>query len=171
MTKILIKVECCEFYAIPLFLSEYIETRRFKNSDFEGNDKKFIFCRVIDDKGISIIIEIFKLIGDLSVTFEEIINSGRLYEPLKINGLGIYKKRWKLLGKQDNYDKEKDSQFSKIQFLFPPLPGGTPRLWKNGEEREISFEESEKYESSRSWSAPHLEKRILNTLTEKGIKF
>ena len=84
-----------------------------------------------------------------------------------INGLGIYKKRWKLLGKQENYDKEVDSGFSNIQFVYLPLPEGTPRLWENGQEMEISFEESEQYESSRSWSAQHLEMRIIGSLIEK----
>lgn len=169
MVKRLAEVEIGEFYAIPLFLYEYIETHRFKKSDLEGEDKLFAFCRIIDDSGVSIIIEVFNLISKLPVTFEEIVCSGRMYHPLKINGLGIYKKRWKLLGKQEDYDQEIDSQFSKIQFVYPPLPGGTPRLWENGQEREISFEDSEKYETSRSWSAQHLEIRIINTLKERGI--
>ena len=167
MVKRLAKVESGEFYAIPLFLSEYTETQRFKKADLEGDDKLFAFCRIIDDSGVSIIIEVFKLVSKLPVTFENILNSGRLYDPIMINGLGIYKKRWKLLGKQENYDKEVDSGFSNIQFVYPPLPEGTPRLWENGQEREISFEESEQYESSRSWSAQHLEMRIIGSLIEK----
>lgn len=167
MVKRLAKVESGEFYAIPLFLSEYTETQRFKKADLEGDDKLFAFCRIVDDSGVSIIIEVFKLVSQLPVTFENILNSGRLYDPIMINGLGIYKKRWKLLGKQENYDKEVDSGFSNIQFVYPPLPEGTPRLWENGQEREISFEESEQYESSRSWSAQHLEMRIIGSLIEK----
>lgn len=171
MAKRLARVEIGEFYAIPLFLSEYIETQRFKKADLEGDDKFFAFCRIIDDSGVSIIIEVFKLVSKLPVTFENILNSGRLYDPIMINGLGIYKKRWKLLGKQESYDKEVDSGFSNIQFVYPALPGGTPRLRKSGQEREISFEESEQYESSRSWSAQHLETRIITSLKEKDGSF
>lgn len=168
--KRLAAVNCGEFYAIPLFLSEFSESQRFTKDDFMGDDKKYCYCRIIDDKGVGIIIEVFNLVGNLSVDLMSIVNSGRLFDPVQIVGLGIYKKRWQKIGMQDNYDRERDSKLSEIRFVYPPLPGGLPRLWENGQEREISFQESERYEPSRIWSAQHLEKRIIETLKARGAK-
>ena len=161
-----------EFFAIPLFLSDRSDLDRFKKADFLGQDKKFVYCRVIDDLGGGgIFIEIFNLVNGLSPELEAIIQSGRLFRPIAISGIGIYKKRWVKIGKQEDYDKENHSQFSKIQLVLQPMPNESPRLWQNGQERHISFEESNHYESWRIWSASHLEKRIIETLKEKGIKF
>ena len=112
MAKRLARVKIGEFYAIPLFLSEYIETQRFKKADLEGDDKLFAFCRIIDDSGVSIIIEVFKLVSKLPVTFENILNSGRLYDPIMINGLGIYKK-------DGNYSESKRVMIKKLIQVFP----------------------------------------------------
>lgn len=171
MAKRLARVEIGEFYAIPLFLFEYIETQRFKKADLEGDDKLFAFCRIIDDSGVSIIIEVevFTLINGLSPEIEDIIQSGRLFPPITINGLGIYKKRWPKVGQEEKYDCEIDSHFSQIQLLLPALPHEKPRLWQNGQEKFISFEESKDYEEWTVWLSSHLEKRFIESLKARVI--
>ncbi|MDU8925666.1 hypothetical protein RYD26_12330 [Pasteurellaceae bacterium LIM206] len=50
MSKRLVNLKGGEFFAIPLFLSDRSDLDRFKKSDFIGNDKKFVFCRIISDQ-------------------------------------------------------------------------------------------------------------------------
>lgn len=170
MVNRLANVQGGEIFAIPLFLSDRSELVRFKKSDFLGEDKKFAYCRIIKDlDGGGILIEVFTLIDGLSPEIEDIIQSGRLFPPIVINGLGIYKKRWPKVGQKEKYDCEIDSQFSQIQLLLPALPGESPRLWQNGQEKLISFEESSNYEEWTVWLSPHLEKRIIESLKARGI--
>lgn len=93
---------------------------------------------------------------------EEIIQSPRLFRPISITGLGIYKKRWIEVYKQENYDKEKDSKYSDIKLVM----GGSKdlKLWQNRESTPITAAEAKKYEEFRIWSASHLERRIRETL-------
>ena len=159
-----------DIFAIPLFLSDRSELERFKKSDFLGEDKKFAYCRVIKDLGGGgILIEVFNLIDGLSPTVDGIIQSGRLFPPIAINGLGIYKKRWPKVGQEEKYDCEIDSHFSQIQLLLPALPGESPRLWQNGQEKFISLEESKNYEEWTIWLSSHIEKRIIETLKARGV--
>ena len=160
-----------DIFAIPLFLSDRSELERFKKSNFLGEDKKFAYCRVIKDLGGGgILIEVFNLIDGLSPTVDGIIQSGRLFPPIAINGLGIYKKRWPKVGQEEKYDCEIDSHFSQIQLLLPALPGESPRLWQNGQEKFISLEESKDYEEWTIWLSSHLEKRIIDILNTRGIE-
>ena len=160
-----------EIFAIPLFLSDRSDLERFKKSDFSGKNKKFAYCRIIKDLGGGgILIEVFTLIDGLSPEIEDIIQSGRLFPPIAINGLGIYKKRWPKVGQEEKYDCEIDSHFSQIQLLLPALPHEKPRLWQNGQEKFISFEESKDYEEWTVWLFSHLEKRIIESLKARGIK-
>ena len=159
-----------DIFAIPLFLSDRSELERFKKSDFLGEDKKFAYCRVIKDLGGGgILIEVFNLIDGLSPTVDGIIQSGRLFPPIAINRLGIYKKRWPKVGQEEKYDCEIDSHFSQIQLLLPALPGESPRLWQNGQEKFISLEESKDYEEWTIWLSSHIEKRIIETLKARGV--
>ena len=159
-----------DIFAIPLFLSDRSELERFKKSDFLGEDKKFAYCRVIKDLGGGgILIEVFNLIDGLSPTVDGIIQSGRLFPPIAINGLSIYKKRWPKVGQEEKYDCEIDSHFSQIQLLLPALPGESPRLWQNGQEKFISLEESKNYEEWTIWLSSHIEKRIIETLKARGV--
>ena len=170
MVNKLANVSGGEIFAIPLFLSDRSELERFKKSDFLGEDKKFAYCRVIKDLGGGgILIEVFNLIDGLSPTVDGIIQSGRLFPPITINGLGIYKKRWPKVGQEEKYDCEIDSHFSQIQLLLPALPGESPRLWQNGQEKFISLEESKDYEEWTIWLSSHIEKRIIETLKARGV--
>ena len=74
------------------------------------------------------------------------------------------------IGQQEHYDEEKDSQFSQIQLVLPALPQESPRLWQNGQEKFISFEESNDYEGWTIWLSSHLEKRIIDILNTRGIE-
>ncbi|MDU8925665.1 Imm26 family immunity protein [Pasteurellaceae bacterium LIM206] len=114
--------------------------------------------------------EVFNYIGGLQAPLEEITASGLMFRPIAISGLEIYKKRWVKIGQQENYDKEKDSNFSQIQLVLPALPDGLPRLWQNGQERHTSFEESKNYEEWTIWRSSHLEKRIIETLKTRGVE-
>jgi hypothetical protein len=171
MVNKLANVRGGEFFAIPLFLSDRSELERFKKADFLGETKKFAYCRIIKDLGGGgIIVEVFNLINGLSPRIEDIIQSGRLFRPIAVSGLGIYKKRWVKIGQQEHYDEEKDSQFSQIQLVLPALPQESPRLWQNGQEKFISFEESNDYEGWTIWLSSHLEKRIIDILNTRGIE-
>lgn len=168
MSSIRINVQGGEIFAIPLFLPYGSDNQRFKKADFIGTDKKFVFCRVISDmQGGGIFIEVFSLVGNLSSKIEDILSSPRLFLPVSVTGLGFYKKRWILIHKQNGYDKEKDSHYSHIQLVVGYEP---PFLWQNGVSKEISVEESKRYERWQIWSASHLEKRIIDTLKKQGIK-
>lgn len=161
--KKMVKVQAGEVYAIPLFLSDQSPLKNFRHDKFMGEDKKFCYCRIIEDrKAAGIIIEVFNKVGYLTEALESIVNSERLLRPVVISGLGIYKKRWRLIGQQLNYDKEKDSNYSSIQIVL-----GThedPRLWQNGIETDITPSEAKHYECWIIWFADDLEKRIIKTL-------
>ena len=170
MVNKLANVSGGEIFAIPLFLSDRSELERFKKSDFLGEDKQFAYCRVIKDLGGGgIIVEVFNLINGLSPEIENIIQSGRLFPPIAINGLGIYKKCWLKVGQQEKYDCEIDSHFSQIQLVLPALPHELPRLWQNGQEKYISADESNHYEKWVIWLSSHLEKKIIETLQGRGV--
>lgn len=170
MANKLANVSGGEIFAIPLFLSDRSELERFKKSDFLGDDKQFAYCRVIKDLGGGgILVEVFNLVAGLSPKLEEIIQSGRLFQPITISGLGIAKKRWIKVGQEANYDCETDSQFSQIQLLLPALPNELPRLWQNGQEKYISLDESNQCEKWVVWLSSHLEKRIIETLQARGV--
>ena len=93
---------------------------------------------------------------------DSIISSKRLFDPISSSGIGIYKKRWKKLYEQDDYDMEKDSKYSEIKLVL----GTTDdlRLFQNGQETPISEIEAKKYEYWKIWMPSQLEKRILGAL-------
>lgn len=162
--KKLVNVEPGEIYAIPLFLSDRPVNENFSKDKFVGEDKKFCFCRIIEDKlGSGIIVEVFNLIGDLNTDLESIIKSPRLFRPIAVAGLGIYKKRWRKIHVQENYDKEKDSQYSNMQLVIGPRDA--PRLWQNGVETPITMSQAKEYESWTIWITDDLEKRIIEALS------
>ncbi len=82
-----------EIYAIPLFLSDTPDIKSFSREKFQEEDRQFVFCRVIEDlSGGRILIEVFDKIGNLSTSIQEIISSKKLFSPVAVSGLGIYKK-------------------------------------------------------------------------------
>lgn len=161
--KSLEKLKGGEIFAIPLFTSDIMDNISFAKNKFEDKGKEFAFCRIIyNKKGSGLLIEVFDLIGSLNQDLKSIISSNRLFRPIAITGLGIYKKRWKKLYEQKNYDKERDSNYSKIQLVLGA--GDDLRLWQNGTEKPINKTEAENYEIWTMWRASHLEKRIIKEL-------
>jgi len=164
MSKIVDSLKGGEIFAIPLFLSDVIDTKNFARENFLDKGNEFAYCRVIRNAaGGRIFIEVFSLIGGLDIDMESIIQSGRLFQPIAITGLGIGKKRWKKLFEQPNYDKEIHSHYSRIQLVEGV--GDNLRLVKNGKKTPISRKEASKYERWIAWRASHLEKRILETIS------
>lgn len=162
--KKLVEVQGGEIYAIPLFLSNVLDNKSFSRDKFKDRGKEFVFCRIITDKGGGgIFIEVFDLIGHLKQSLESIISSKRLFRPIAVSGLGIYKKRWKKLYVQEPYDKEKDSKYSEIQLVLGV--NEDLRLFQNGEEIPINDVDAKKYEMWNLWRASQLEKRIIEELS------
>lgn len=160
----LANVNSGEIYAIPLFLSDFSDVKSFSKEKFEETDKQFVFCRIIEDlDGGGILIEVFDKIGNLSTSIQDIVSSKRLFSPITISGVGIYKKRWKKIGIQNDYDKFRDSQFSEITLVAGV--GDDVGLWKGGSDiGSINEQEASKHERWTVWRSSHLEKRILKAL-------
>src|SRR5690554_731367 len=163
MSKTLV-INSGDIYAIPLFISEEKDNKSFARIKFQDKGKEFTFCRIIEDlKGGGFIAEVFDLVGSLDEPLSNITDSGRLFPPISISGLGIAKKRWKKIHTQESYDEEIDSKFSEIT-----LVAGTSddyKLWKGGTSLgNITEIEAEKYEKWIIWRASHLEKRIIKEL-------
>ena len=155
-----------EIYAIPLFVSDKADNESFAREKFNDKGKNFVFGRIIEDlAGGGILIEIFDLIGAMDQDLNDILTSKRLFDPISVSGLGIYKKRWKKIYTQKEYDQERDSKYSEIS-----LVAGTDdnlQLWRGGKQLgPISEIEAKKYEPWTTWRASHLEKRILRQMVE-----
>lgn len=161
--KKLVNVNPGEVYAIPLFVSDQDDTRRFSRKEFDRKAGGFGFCRIIKDlAGSGIIIEVFNFTGDQDASQATIVESGRLFPPIAITGLGIYKQRWRKLYTDENFDAEKNAAFSQIALVL-----GTEddlRLWRNGVKSPISRKAAEQYERWKLWSSSQVEKRILAIL-------
>ena len=153
-----------EIFAIPLFIPYDTDMQRFSRKFHKEQNGQYAFCRIIsDEQGGGYLIEVFSEVGGLDSNMEEIIQSPRLFRPLSITGLGIYKKRWLEVYKQENYGKEKDSKYSDIKLVM----GGSKdlKLWQNREYKPITEEEAKNYEKFIVWRASHLERRIREALS------
>ena len=160
----LANVKSGEIFAIPLFLTEYKDNVSFSREKFEEPDKQFVFCRIIEDLGGGgILIEIFNKVGNLSTQIHDIIIAQRLISPITISGVGIYKKRWRKIGTQCNYDKFSHSLYSEITLIAGA--GDNLSLWKGGNYiGQISEEEVQKHELWIIWRSSQVEIRISKLL-------
>ena len=71
-----------EVYAIPLFLTDIHPMTRVSLKDLRGDDKKFAYCRIIEDRGSGgILVEVFNKVGTLDISIEEVVESMRLFPP------------------------------------------------------------------------------------------
>jgi hypothetical protein len=61
-----------------------------------------------------------------------------------------------------DYDREANSQYSKIKFAISIHD--SPQLWIGGEKTTISVAEANKYEEMIHWQAKLLEQRILTAM-------
>lgn len=161
--KKLVEVAEGEIFAIPLFVADKSPTTRFTKKDLADAGKSFAFMRVVTDTGGGgIIIEVFDLIGNLATPIADIIKAHRLFRPVAITSLPIYKKRWPRLGAHPSYDRERDSGYSAIELVISPFDH--PKLWRGGSTSAIPVAEAGKYEPWTYWGAHHLEKRIMEEL-------
>ncbi|MBO9618799.1 MAG: hypothetical protein J7539_07140 [Niabella sp.] len=90
-----------------------------KINDLENKGKEFAFCRVIsDEQGAGYIIGIFDLIGSINEPLSNIIAANRLFVQVAISGLGVYKKRWRIIHHQESYDKFKEASFGDVKLVL-----------------------------------------------------
>ncbi|SHJ74187.1 Immunity protein 26 [Anaerocolumna jejuensis DSM 15929] len=154
------KIEEGSIFGIPLFMEKDDWKLKSKLSE-KDLDKDFAFGRVIETSS-SVLVEIFKKIGSAHTDINEIVNSGIMFSPVQIFWDAISKKRWRIVGRTENYDKFKDSNYNNIEMAFGLDDDFRLRHLSTGKERPISRDELKKYEFSVVWYPIDLEKRILN---------
>ena len=151
-----------EIFCIPLFMPKDDWDLKMKLSD-EDLDKEFAFGRVIETSS-SVLVEIFKKIGSAKTSIDEIVNSGILFSPLLIFWDGVVKKRWRIIGKTENYDKYKHSNYDKLKMIFGVGEDFRLRHFSTKKETPITREEFNGYQFSIVWFPIDLEKRILKAI-------
>lgn len=153
-----------EIFCIPLFMPKDDWKLKFKLSN-KDLDKDFAFGRVIETSS-SVLVEIFKKIGSAKTDLNEITNSGIMFSPIQIFWDGIVKQRWRIIGKTENYDKSKDSNYNNLKMVFGIGEDFRLRDFSTKKETPISREEFnlKVYEFSTVWFPIDLENRILNNI-------
>ena len=157
-----IKIESGSIFCIPLFMDKddwKLKTKLSEN-DLEND---FVFGRVIEARS-SVFVEIFKKRGSAKTSPIEIVNSGIMFSRVKIFWDAIIKKRWRIIGKTENYDKYEDSNYNNLQMAYGMGDDFRLRDLATGEEKPISRNDLEKYEFSVVWSPIRLENRIIEHL-------
>ncbi|MEM9103557.1 MAG: Imm26 family immunity protein [Pseudomonadota bacterium] len=164
-----IEVKGGEIYFIPLFLGDDYSLKNYAKYNFQKKDLEFCFCRIIaSEDGAGILIEIFNHIGPINSTLENIIESERIIEPIYVAGDGIAKKRWRKIGESQGYDKEKNSDYSKIKFILGR--GESKCVWCNGKEFPLeNFDDHINIESHKIWTAAQIENRLIELIKEKSV--
>jgi expressed protein len=151
-----------EIFCIPLFMPKDDWDLKMKLSD-EDLDKEFAFGRVIETSS-SVLVEIFKKIGSAKTSIDEIVNSGILFSPLLIFWDGVVKKRWRIIGKTENYDKYKHSNYDNLKMIFGVGEDFRLRHFSTKKETPITREEFNRYQFSIVWFPIDLENRILKAI-------
>lgn len=159
------KIKKGSLFCIPLFMMKDDWKLKTKLSE-EDFSKDFAFGRVIETSS-SVLVEIFKKIGPAETDISEIINSGIMFSPVQIFWDGIVKKRWKIIGQTENYDKTKDSNFNNLRMIFGMDNDFRLKDLSTGKEINISRDEIESHEFSTVWFPIDLENRILEKLNKK----
>lgn len=153
-----------DIFCIPLFMpkDDWKLKTKLSNDDL---DKEFAFGRVIETSS-SVLVEIFKKIGSANTDINEIINSGIMFSPIQIFWDGVVKKRWRIIGKTENYDKSKDSNYNNLKMVFGIGEDFRLRDFSTKKETPISREEFNRkgYEFSTVWYPIDLENRILKNI-------
>jgi hypothetical protein len=150
-----------KIFCIPLFMPKDDWKLKTKLSD-EDLNREFAFGRVIET-GSSVLVEIFNKTGTANTGIDEIVCSGIMFSPVKIFWDGVVKKRWKVIGQTENYDKFKDSNYNNLKMVFGI--GEDFRLRDFGTEKETPISREEftlkGYEFSTVWFPIDLENRLL----------
>ena len=153
-----------DIFCIPLFMpkDDWKLKTKLSNDDL---DKEFAFGRVIETSS-SVLVEIFKKIGSAKTDINEIINSGIMFSPIQLFWDGIVKQRWRIIGKTENYDKSKDSNYNNLKMVFGIGEDFRLRDFSTKKETPISREEFNRkgYEFSTVWYPIDLENRILKNI-------
>jgi hypothetical protein len=155
-----------EIFCIPLFwTNEKYDPKNKLRLNKEDENKEFAFGRAIsDEKGCGILVEIFKIIGQMNIDYEKIIHSGRLFDPIFIFWAGVKEKRWKVIYQTPNYDKYEDSNYGSIEIIFGAYDDLYLENISTHERGQIKEEDISKYEQSIVWHPIQLEKRILSMI-------
>ncbi|OXB03263.1 Imm26 family immunity protein [Flavobacterium pectinovorum] len=148
-----------EIFCIPLFMVKDDWKLKTKLTD-EDLGKQFAFGRVIETSS-SVLVEIFNKISSANTDINEIIASGIMISPVQIFWDGIIKKRWRIIGQTENYDKFKDSNYENLKMAFGMDGDFRLRDFSTKEEEPITREELKDYEFSTVWFPIDLENRIL----------
>jgi hypothetical protein len=160
-----VKINAGILFCIPLFMERDDWKLKIKLSE-DDLDKDFAFGRVIETSS-SILVEIFKKIGSTKTDINEIVNSGIMFSPVQIFWDGIVKKRWRIIGETENYDKVQDSNYNNLKMVFGMDEDFRLRDLSTEKECNISRDDIEKYEFSTVWFPIDLENRILEKLNER----
>ncbi|MEI0702081.1 Imm26 family immunity protein [Brachyspira intermedia] len=131
-------------FFIPLFLPNDIKDniKSYSKTNFtsEGN---YAFGRLIEIyKSGGDLIEIFNYTGNIPNDKYDIIKSGLMFEPMHIS-MAFTKKRWRFIFEELNYDRERDSNYSKIIFLLGDEYD--PKLCIGGKIKTIKKYDTNKY--------------------------
>ena len=149
MKKII--VNAGEIFCIPLFMPKDDWKLKTKLSD-EDLDKDFAFGRVIETS------------CSAKTSISEIEGSDILFSPLQIFWDGVIKKRWRIIGKTENYDKYKHSDYDNLKMIFGAEGDFRLRDFCTQKEIPITREEFRQYEFSIVWYPIDLENRILKAI-------
>ncbi|WP_427875644.1 Imm26 family immunity protein [Flavobacterium sp. MMS24-S5] len=156
------KIKAGILFCIALFMNRDDWKLKIKLSEDDLN-KDFAFGRVIETSS-SVLVEIFKKTGSAKTDINEIINSGIMFSPVQIFWDGIVKKRWKIIGQTENYDKIKDSNYNNLKMVFGIDDDFRLRDLHTEQETIISRNQIEKHEFSTVWFPINLENRILKKM-------
>lgn len=151
-----------EIFCIPLFMPKDDWKLKTKLSE-EDLDKDFAFGRVIETSS-SVLVEIFKKIGSAKMSINEIESAGVLFSPLQIFWDGVVKKRWRVIGKTENYNKAKHSDYNNLKMIFGVDGDFRLRNFSTQKETPILREEFKQHEFSTVWFPIDLENRILKAI-------
>lgn len=156
-----------DVFCIPLFMNkdDWKLKEKLDKKDF---DKDFAFGRVIETSS-SVLVEIFCKIGPANTSLEEIFKSGVMFSPVEIFWDGVVKKRWKIIGKTDNYNKFRDSNYENLRMVFG-IDNFRLRQFSTGIEVPITREGLKNYEFSTVWFPIDLENRIIRHLEDRRAR-
>lgn len=157
--------------AVPLFVLDRDDLTRFRAADLAAPDARFAFARVIDDRGgAGFVIEVFDHVGGLDTELSAITSSPRLFPPVAVSGLGVHKRRWRVVGVSEGYDPERDSALSQVRLVLGA--GDDLRLWHGGTnvETPVDRETAARYEDWTIWGSSRLEERIVEALDGRATQ-
>ena len=114
-------------------------------------------------------VEVFNKIGPATCDLNEIINSGIMLSPVLIFADGIYKKRWKIVSRNPDYDKYRDSNYANLEMVYGIPDEFRLRRLSTKEEIPISREEmlQRNIPYATVWHPIQFERKILELISNK----